>query len=133
VSDEEFLTATIAPECSHLLEASRLLAATLFDCYRTHVLIFRSVAICLIRAAIYSGVPFGGIGSVLWHKSYLADREQSSEYRDAYFGRHSQGAGDGARTRPATPAHLDVKCDGSLLFPKAPGPHRAYLTRARGL
>jgi hypothetical protein len=39
VSDEEFLTATITPECSHLLEASRFLAATLFYCYRTHVAI----------------------------------------------------------------------------------------------
>ena len=72
-----------SPQASHLnvpiswkrVEFSRPL---FFDCYRTHVLIFRSVAICLIRAAIYSGVPFGGIGSVLWHKSYLADREQTS-------------------------------------------------------
>ena len=39
VADEELLAATVTPECSHLLEAYRFLAATLFYCYRPHVLI----------------------------------------------------------------------------------------------
>jgi hypothetical protein len=39
VADEELLAASVTPEYSHLLEAHRFLAATLFYCYRTHVLI----------------------------------------------------------------------------------------------
>ena len=39
VADEELLAATVAPEDSHLLEAYGFLAATLFYCYCTHVLI----------------------------------------------------------------------------------------------
>jgi Clp amino terminal domain, pathogenicity island component len=39
VADEELLAASVTPEYSHLLEAHRFLAATLFYCYCTHVLI----------------------------------------------------------------------------------------------
>ena len=38
VADEELFAATVTPECSHLLEAYRFLATTLFYCYRPHVL-----------------------------------------------------------------------------------------------
>ena len=39
VADKELFAATVTPECSHLLEACRFLATTLFYCYRPHVLI----------------------------------------------------------------------------------------------
>jgi transposase-like protein len=52
VADEELLAATVTPECSHLLEAYRFLAATLFYCYRPHVLILDQLAILLAASSM---------------------------------------------------------------------------------
>jgi len=52
VTDKELLAATVTPKRSHLLEAYRFLAATLFYRYRPHLLILDELAIVLAASSI---------------------------------------------------------------------------------